>query len=296
MVLTLDNYDGVYFTRFNDYNHCLKIDRELSKQYSIDLDGNYQVISCNISNQMMDLQILSSTNELVSTVQSDMGETSIIDIDAEGQRWEGLAYNQIPFGYGTLFNVDNCKIYEGFYFKDSMIGYGKLFYTTLSNVIEYEGTFYSGKKHGIGRLYDPNGSILYEGIWYMDKAVGRMLTVPSKSCSFDIIECGVEELVIDSYCFNDNQITKLTLYDVPLLSSLTIRDYSFMYVTKLTIRSCPCLKYATLSGFNGNEKIYKGIGDVVVKDCPQLKRLYFKGSSFTYFLHCILQRIYSFGC
>lgn len=49
---------------------------------------------------------------------------AILDLDADGTRWEGDGRDGVPFGFGVLYNAHNDKEYEGFRIGDDSWGYG----------------------------------------------------------------------------------------------------------------------------------------------------------------------------
>ena len=103
-----------------------------------------------------------------------------IDLDSTGRRWEGGINDGKPFGWGTLYNEDGLKEYEGFLLDTSRICYGKEYYPDICQ-IRYDGCYMNNQRFGEGILYDRKGGIEYDGLWkndepYSPRIDGRLLT------------------------------------------------------------------------------------------------------------------------
>ena len=47
----------------------------------------------------------------------------------EGDRWEGDWYNDKPFGFGSIYDGEGNRIYNGFMFEGKKIGFGEEFFS-----------------------------------------------------------------------------------------------------------------------------------------------------------------------
>ena len=92
----------------------------------------------------------------------------VIDLDANGRRWEGYGRNGKPFGYGVLFNEEGKKEYEGFMVNGIKTCYGTEYYSDIGRV-KYSGCYYYNNRFGKGTLYDRNGAVDRDGLWKNDK-------------------------------------------------------------------------------------------------------------------------------
>ena len=90
-----------------------------------------------------------------------------IDLNENGERWEGDSLNGDPYGYGCLYNSDNQLIYSGFIYEGLKVCSGVEMYGDIG-IVEYEGGFYKGNRYGNGKLYDKKNELIYEGEWYMN--------------------------------------------------------------------------------------------------------------------------------
>ena len=91
----------------------------------------------------------------------------LIDLDVNGRRWEGAVKNGIPFGYGTLFDEEGRKEYEGFMIHERRACYGIEYYSDIGRV-KYMGFYCNNKRCGYGVFYHRNGVINYDGMWKDD--------------------------------------------------------------------------------------------------------------------------------
>ena len=62
--------------------------------------------------------------------------SQIIDLNDEGDRWEGDVLHNQPFGWGVLYDSENRMVYEGFRIGDVNVCYGTRYYSDIG-VIEY---------------------------------------------------------------------------------------------------------------------------------------------------------------
>ena len=105
---------------------------------------------------------------------------------ANGDRYEGEFYNNLPNGYGIYYDSNGDK-YEGEFIDDRYDGYGIIYCSNgdryegefrnglaegygvfyFSNKGKYEGEFHNGVKDGYGIFYYSNGG-KYEGEFYND--------------------------------------------------------------------------------------------------------------------------------
>lgn len=98
----------------------------------------------------------------------DMPTTqAVIDLDANGRRWEGVVNNGIPYGYGVVYDEEGRKEYDGFKVDGMNTCYGTEYYSDISKV-KFKGCYYNSNRFGRGTLYDRNGVIDYDGLWKND--------------------------------------------------------------------------------------------------------------------------------
>ncbi|KAK8832943.1 hypothetical protein WA577_005318, partial [Blastocystis sp. JDR] len=96
----------------------------------------------------------------------------VLDLNDDGERWEGDVLNNKPYGWGVLYDSENRRVYEGFRVGDVKVCYGRSHYPEVG-VIEYEGEWFEGKRWGRGVQYDRNGSTVFDGEWMNDEHLNK---------------------------------------------------------------------------------------------------------------------------
>ena len=83
-------------------------------------------------------------NELDLT---DLRRGDTIDLNENGERWEGDSLKDIPFGYGCIYNSENQIIYKGFIFEEKKVCYGSEFFGDVG-IVEYDGNYNRNNRNG----------------------------------------------------------------------------------------------------------------------------------------------------
>lgn len=201
---------------------------------------------------------------IVSSVDLLQLGTEVIDLDAEGSRWEGQTLHGVPFGWGCLYDATNCLRYQGFRIKSYNVCFGTYFYdgSGNDNQVFYKGTLCNSLRWGWGSLYDRLQNQIYEGIFINDSNQIAELCLPDSSPTVEHFHVYVEELilgdyacvnvnvfdianhhhirriVIGTYCFsNQMEDTRFVLVNLPLLEEVIIDVHSFEYFTYFSVRS-----------------------------------------------------------
>lgn len=78
---------------------------------------------------------------------SEMKQNEVLDLNDEGERWEGDILNNEPYGWGVLYDSDNRRVYEGFRVGNANVCYGRSYYPDIQK-LEYEGEILNGKRWG----------------------------------------------------------------------------------------------------------------------------------------------------
>lgn len=207
---------------------------------------------------------------------------AIVDLSDDGDRWEGDALNEQPFGWGVLYDKDNRKVYEGFRMDGVNICYGCKYYADISQ-IEYEGELCEGMRWGRGVQYDRNGFLVYEGEWVNDAPLERKLLITPDN---EILHSRIEELVIDDNSGNREDISTVHLSSLPLLNTIQIHNNCFKYVHDVRIENLPALESITIGrhsfkqtddGFSQRDAQFSCCGN------PHLRSIHIGPYSFTEF-------------
>ena len=202
----------------------------------------------------------------------------LIDMDANGRRWEGGVRNSLPFGYGTLYDEEGRREYEGFMMDGIKACYGIEYYPDI-NLIKYDGCYYDDKRFGMGVLYDRKGVIEHDGLWKNDKP---------HSSEFD----GTMDNRMESITIPDNSFNEVESFVFPSflvsLKRINIGDDCFGSVRSLILAGMAklesvrigkrCFTHATAETNMFVETRADGTLEIV--DCPSLKSIEIKDFSF----------------
>lgn len=135
----------------------------------------------------------------------------ILDLSASGRRWEGGIKDGKPFGYGTAFDEEGKREYEGFMYNGVKTCFGKEFYSGMERV-KYDSCFWNDKKWGKGTLFDRCGVIEYDGLWKNDNQYspdGDSDTIDDHTKSMKVIKGSHNEVgsfILSSWLFSLRRI------------------------------------------------------------------------------------------
>ena len=173
---------------------------------------------------------------------SEVKHNAIVDLSGDGDRWEGDALNEQPFGWGVLYDKDNRRVYEGFRMDGMNACYGCKYYADISQT-EYEGELCGGMRWGHGVQYDRNGFRVYEGEWVNDGPLETKLLVTPGN---EMLHSRVEELLVDDNSGNREEIGTVLLSSLPVLKTIQIHNNCFKYVRDVRIQNLPTLESITI--------------------------------------------------
>ena len=152
--------------------------------------------------------------------------------------------NDIPYGWGEVFDISNRLVYVGFRVYNEKVCFGRSYYP-LTGILEYEGNYCKGKRWGYGRLFDANGLLEYEGLWLNNEKVNQFCSVSCCDCvQLSGIHSLIHELSVGSNCCSISAVFSLHHYNN--LQTLKIDDQSFANVRRVRIQSNPKLKHIFL--------------------------------------------------
>ena len=123
--------DSAYVTLYRHDDLCWYHEGivELSGSVVVVLSLN-QVVEVSVASH----ELLRVNREEVSGVKKN----EVLDLNDDGERWEGDVLQNQPYGWGVLYDSENRRAYEGFRFKDVNMCYGTQYYPDIQKV-EYEG-------------------------------------------------------------------------------------------------------------------------------------------------------------
>ena len=231
------NQDQCKYYRFG-YSGCnyLCINRSVYTQSELLPNGIIREIQCDKDDKWMKVRERKKENEEWNEISLDgLKHHDIIDLNENGDRWEGDSLNGNPFGYGCLYNSENQLIYSGFIFEGLKVCYGTELYGDVG-IVEYEGDFYKGNRYGNGKLYDKKNELIYEGEWYMNNPLETRSVKIDRELKEEDIHFGLEELEIGDDCLDNIECFKLIGYDH--LKKLILHKNRIMRMNCFCIEDC----------------------------------------------------------
>ena len=216
--------------------------------------------------------------------------TQVLNLNDDGERWEGDVLNDEPYGWGVLYDSENRMTYEGFRIGDVNVCYGRSYYPDI-HTVEYEGMIFEGERWGRGIQYDRNGKTMFEGEWMNGEPVEKTVTITDESVLFPTC---VEELVIEKRSLNKEEWFSFDLSLFSHLRELRVND-----------GCCHCVEEVKLIGLNQLERVV--IGDscftyyhegemnpnrhFYLKDCERLRELKIGRHSFADYSVCEIDNV-----
>ena len=219
---------------------------------------------------------------------SEVKHKQILDLNDEGDRWEGDMLNGEPCGWGVLYDKDNHKVYEGFRIGGVNVCYGRS-YSDIER-IEYEGGICHGMRWGRGVQYDRSGLVVFDGEWMNDDHLDTCVVITEANVVF---HNRVEELVIGDGCCNGKEWNRLDLDLVPSLKSLSIGDGCFANVSEVRLVGLSELERVVIGKISFTKSGFCSVPDrdFYLKTCPQLKLLVVGNQSFSGYTVCEIEDV-----
>ena len=160
-------------------------------------------------------------------------KNDIINMNDNGERWEGDSLNNLPYGFGSYYNSENQVIFNGFMFEGMKVCFGIEYYGDIGTV-QYVGSYYYNTRCGYGELYNKLNEIVYEGEWYNDRPITDTLKIMNTLKEEDV-HFGLKEIIICDGCVSDYTIINLNYLN--RLNKLIIGKKSLLTVTSLILKS-----------------------------------------------------------
>ena len=194
-----------------------------------------------------------------------------IDLNENGDRWEGDSLNGNPFGYGCAYNSENQIIYSGFIYEGLKVCYGTEMYGDVG-LVEYEGGYYKGMRFGDGKLYNKKKELMYEGEWKENQSLSELssLHVDSKLDENDI-HFGLEEIVIGENGLQGIEFFRLIGFNN--LKILKIENNCLVFMRSFCIEDCNELVDVQLHGNDSYHCNDDSIRLFRIRNCSQLIKI-----------------------
>ena len=235
-------------------------------------------------------EILKVSDENVKDIKS----RQVLDLNDDGERWEGDVLNDEPYGWGVLYDKEGEKAYEGFRNGEVNVCYGIQYYSDIQKV-EYEGEWCEGKRWGRGTLYDRNGNIVFDGEWINDKIMEARVVITNKNPEY-LLHNHVEHFIVCCNCCNEETWKRLDLSFLSNLQELVVSHHCFQKVEEVELIGLSRLERVAI----GERSFTKckhdndddnSLGHFYLKDCERLKELKIGCDSFPNYSVCEIENV-----
>ena len=222
---------------------------------------------------------------------SGIEHAKVLDLNDDGERWEGDVLNNEPCGWGVLYDSENRMAYEGFRIGDVNVCYGTRYYSDLE-MIEYEGEWYEGKRWGRGVQYDRTGNKVFEGEWMNDEYLSKRVVLNEEN---QLLHNHIEELIVSSKSCNGREWRVLDLSFMPKLRLFEVGDECFEYVEEVKLIGLNQLERVVI-GKNSFTKHKNSYGlapnrHFYLKNCERVRELKMGRYSFSDFFVCEIENV-----
>lgn len=216
----------------------------------------------------------------------------VLDLNNDGERWEGDVLRNEPYGWGILYDKENYVRFEGFRIGEVSVCYGRSYYSVIHQV-EYEGGICEGKRWGMGIHYDRMGTVLFEGEWLNDgHTFEKHIVVTEENQQ---IHNYIEELIVSDNCCNGEEWTALDLCVLHKLKSIKIGDHCFKHVEHTRITDLSALRCFTTGVHCFTNKMegqrHDYFRSFILKNCPHLRSVEVGSCSFFGCTTCELETL-----
>ena len=179
--------------------------------------------------------------------------------------------NGKPFGFGCEYSEEGNLVYEGFVFEGKKVCFGKEYYDDVNNnCLMYKGGYWNDERLGQGISYDLNGNVDYEGEWMNNYGINE------NDLKNDlIVPMSMEEFVIGSGLFNDENITSLHFSPLLIrLKRIEIGNKCFKHVREFVVDVLESLESVKIGVdcFKISDK-ERNDGICRITNCPNLRQL-----------------------
>ena len=220
-----------------------------------------------------------------------MGHHRVLDLNDDGERWEGDVLHDMPCGWGVLFDKDNAIIYEGFRIGAVNVCYGRSYYSDIHK-LEYEGEICEGKRWGRGVQYDRNGKVVFDGEWLNDEHhVEKRTTIVRVN---HVMHTLLEDLTVSDECCNGAEWKEFDFCIMSNLRELRVGNGCFGRVETVNLLRLDRLEKVVV-GENSFTQHRNGYGKeqshFCLKECPMLRELRVGRYSFSDYSVCEIESV-----
>ena len=235
-------------------------------------------------------EILKVSDENVKDIKSGQ----VLDLNDDGERWEGDVLNDEPYGYGVFYDKEGEKAYEGFRIGNVNVCYGIQYYSDIQKV-EYEGEWCEGKRWGRSTQYDRDGNTVFDGKWIDDRRMETRVVITNKNPEY-LLHNHVEHFIVCCNCCNEKTWKRLDLSFLSNLQELVVSHHCFQKVEEVELIGLSRLERVAIGerSFtnNNHDNDYDySFGHFYLKDCERLKELIIGCDSFPDYSVCEIEDV-----
>ena len=231
-------------------------------------------------------ELLKVDGETVTEIE----HKQVLDLNDDGERWEGDVLHNQPYGWGVYYDKDNNKVYEGFRLKDVNVCYGRSYYADIQQ-LEYEGEICEGKRWGRGVQFDRRGNTVFDGEW-CDNVHGCPEKERIQCIASNTMITSVESLSIGDYCCNGQEWKALKLDCLSQIQELIVGSFSFQHVETVVISGLEKLESVTIGdccfATRKQQDVRNPNARFCFTDCPCVKHLSIGRYVFTNYGQCVI--------
>ena len=222
---------------------------------------------------------------------SGIEHNQVLDLNDDGERWEGDVLNNKPYGWGVLYDSENRMAYEGFRIGEVNVCYGRSYYPD-ARVIEYEGGICEGRRWGRGVQYDRNGKTVCDGECMNDDNIVLEKCVLLNEWN-QLLHSRIEELIVSDNSCNGRGWSALNMSFMPHLRLLQVGDECFENVKEVKLIGLNELESVVI-GVNSFTKKKYDYGNepkrhFYLKDCERVRELKMGRFSFSDYVVCEIE-------
>ena len=280
--------EHAYFTLFNSDGLCWYHEGIVEKSSSVLVElGLNRVIEVNVDSH----ELLRVNGEELNGIEHD----TMLDLNDDGERWEGDVLHNQPYGWGVLYDSENRMVYEGFRVGEVNVCYGTRYYSDIQKV-EYEGGWFEGKRWGKrwgrGVLYDRTGKVMSKGEWMNNERLSKRVELSEEN---QLLHNHVEELIVSDKSCNGREWMDVDFSVLTKLRELRVGDRCFENVQEVKLIRLNQLESVVI-GMNSFREVKAGTDynpncHFHVKDCERLRVLKIGCWSFSDYSVCEIENV-----
>ena len=173
---------------------------------------------------------------------------AVMDLDANGRRWEGTLVNDHPYGYEVKYDEDGHVEYEGYIYQNLKIGLCIEYYSDIEKV-KSKRVYGGDKLYGRSILYDRNGDVTEDSFWLGGTPLSSSRCLHSHNTEykrFDIVPSYFAQWLLELKTLSIATLPS----DMKLLNIQKLRKLESVHISRcgnnqsipLKIHSCPLLR------------------------------------------------------